>query len=71
MNTKENIPSTRMPSIAISGTSFIRLMENLRRDILALVSDDIAFSGTNLRFILKKIKYPSLSMMFKKLSVTL
>ena len=32
----------------------------------ALVSDDIAFSGTNLRFILKKIKYPSLSTIFLK-----
>jgi len=55
-----------MPSIAIFATSFIRLMGNLRRDILALVSDDIAFSGTNLRFILKIIKYPSLSTLFLK-----
>ena len=31
----------------------------------ALVSDDIAFSGTNLRFILKKIKKHNKSTMFQ------
>ena len=48
------IHNTRMPSIAIFVTSYTRQTANQQRNILDLVLNASAFSGTSLRVLLKK-----------------
>lgn len=61
---QKSYPSMRMPSIAISATAYTRQTANQQINILDLVLNASAFSGTSLRVLLKKVKYPSLSTIF-------